>query len=55
MNRTALKQVGVNLLNRDSGSTLFGIGQGSPGTIKTVPGAPGTIDPATGLRPAART
>jgi pilus assembly protein CpaC len=49
MNRTAMKQVGVNLLNRDSGSTLFGIGQGSPGTIKNVPGLPGTIDPATGL------
>jgi pilus assembly protein CpaC len=49
MSRSALKQVGVNLLNRDSGSTLFGIGQGNPGTIKTVPGAPGTIDSATGL------
>jgi pilus assembly protein CpaC len=49
MNRTAMKQIGVNLLNRDTGSTLFGIGQGNPGTIKIVPGAPGTIDEATGL------
>src|SRR4051812_2235140 len=49
MNRTAMKQIGVNLLNRDTGSTLFGIGQGNPGTIKIVPGAPGTIDSATGL------
>jgi pilus assembly protein CpaC len=45
MNRTALKQIGVNLLNRDSGRTLFGIGQGSPGSITT---APGTYDPITG-------
>ena len=38
MNRTVLKQVGVNLLNRDvsSGGTIFGIGQGSPGTIRPV-------------------
>jgi pilus assembly protein CpaC len=45
INRTMLKKIGVNLLNRDSGSTLFGIGQGSPGSITT---QPGTIDPITG-------
>ena len=39
VNRTLLKNVGVNLLSRDnSGGTLFGIGQGSPGTI----GSPAT-------------
>ena len=38
MNRTVLKQVGVNLLNRDvsSGGAIFGIGQGRPGTIRPV-------------------
>jgi pilus assembly protein CpaC len=38
MNRTVLKQVGVNLLNRDtsSGGAIFGIGQGNPGTIKPI-------------------
>jgi pilus assembly protein CpaC len=45
INRSMLKKVGVNLLNRDSGSTLFGIGQGNPGSITT---QPGTIDPITG-------
>ena len=45
INRSMLKKVGVNLLNRDTGNTLFGIGQGSPGSITT---APGTIDPITG-------
>jgi pilus assembly protein CpaC len=45
MNRTLVKQFGVNLLSKDSGSTLFHIGRGSPGTIST---APGTYDPATG-------
>jgi pilus assembly protein CpaC len=45
INRSMLKKVGVNLLNRDSGRTLFGIGQGSPGSITTAPGA---IDPITG-------
>ena len=45
INRSMLKKVGVNLLNRDSGSTLFGIGQGSPGSITT---APGSFNPATG-------
>jgi len=34
VNRSGLKNVGVNLLNRDSSSgTLFGIGRGNPGTI----------------------
>jgi pilus assembly protein CpaC len=50
MNRSLVKQFGVNLLSRDSsGGTLFGIGRGQPGTIDRVPGAPGTIDPETGL------
>jgi pilus assembly protein CpaC len=47
MNRSALKQIGVNLLNRDSGSgSLFGIGQGNPGTINV---AKGPADPLTGV------
>ncbi|MGN6058615.1 MAG: type II and III secretion system protein family protein [Sphingomicrobium sp.] len=33
VNRSALKSVGVNLLNHSSGKTLFSIGQGNPGTI----------------------
>jgi len=49
MNRSALKQIGVNLLNRDSGTgSLFGIGQGNPGTINVAKGA---VDPATGIAP----
>jgi pilus assembly protein CpaC len=38
MNRTVLKEVGVNLLNRDvsNGGAIFGIGQGSPGSITPV-------------------
>jgi pilus assembly protein CpaC len=50
MNRTLVKQFGVNLLSRDrSGGNILGsIGRGNPGTIGTVPGAPGTIDPTTG-------
>ena len=40
VNRSLVKQIGVNLLSRDSsGGTLFGIGQGSPGTFGT-PGTP---------------
>ncbi len=36
VNRTLLKQVGVNLLTRDAtGGFQFGIGQGNPGTIST--------------------
>ncbi len=47
MNRSAIKQIGVNLLNRDTGSTsLFGIGQGNPGTINV---ATGPKDPITGV------
>ena len=49
MNRSLLKVIGVNLLNRDVGSgTLFGIGRGNPGKINTVKGA---VDPATGVAP----
>ena len=34
VNKSALKNIGVNLLNRDSGGgTLFNIGRGNPGTI----------------------
>jgi pilus assembly protein CpaC len=40
VNRDLVKSIGVNLLSRDtSGGFLFGIGQGSPGTITTVDGA----------------
>ena len=47
VNRSMLKKVGVNLLNRDVGSgSLFGIGQGIPGTINV---ATGPTDPLTGL------
>jgi pilus assembly protein CpaC len=52
MNRALVKKFGVNLLSRDSGSAggvLGSIGRGNPGTITTVPGIPGTIDPTTGL------
>ena len=49
VNRSVLKKIGVNLLNRSSGTgTLFGIGQGTPGTINTVSGAP---NPLTGVAP----
>ncbi len=49
INRSMLKKVGVNLLNRDSGSGhLFGIGQGNPGTINVVKGP---ADPVTGVSP----
>ena len=48
VNRSMLKQIGVNLLNRDSGkSTLFGIGRGNPGTINV---ATGPADPVTGVK-----
>jgi pilus assembly protein CpaC len=33
VNRSALKSIGVNLLNHSSGKTLFSIGQGDPGSI----------------------
>ena len=49
INRSMLKKVGVNLLNRDTGTnSLFGIGQGSPGTINTVKGP---ANPITGVQP----
>ena len=49
VNRSFAKQLGVNLLTRDtSGGFLFGIGQGNAGTIKTITDA---IDPATGVKP----
>ena len=35
VNRSALKSVGVNLLNHSSGRTLFNIGQGNAGAIDT--------------------
>jgi pilus assembly protein CpaC len=47
VNRSMLKKVGVNLLNHDSGTGhLFGIGQGSPGSINI---AKGPADPLTGV------
>src|SRR3954447_6158433 len=51
MNRSLVKQFGVNLLSRDNsgGNILGSIGRGNPGTIGTVPGDPGSIDPKTGL------
>jgi len=49
VNRSMLKKIGVNLLNRDVGSgSLFGIGRGSPGTINV---AKGPADPITGAVP----
>ncbi len=48
INRSMLKKVGVNLLNRDSGTGhLFGIGQGNPGTINVVKGP---ANPLTGVQ-----
>jgi pilus assembly protein CpaC len=39
VSRTLVRQIGVNLLNRDnSGGFLFGIGQGNPGNITTITG-----------------
>ena len=47
VNRSLLKKIGVNLLNRDAGTgSLFGIGQGNPGTINV---AKGPADPITGV------
>jgi pilus assembly protein CpaC len=58
MNRSLVKQFGVNLLSKDSGRTLFHIGRGSPGSITTQPGTigadgslTGSIDPASGALP----
>lgn len=48
VSRSAMKNIGVNLLNRHSSSgTLFGIGRGDPGTINTVGGL---TDPLTGVQ-----
>ena len=51
VNRSILKKIGVNLLSRDmtGGGILGNIGRGDPGSIKIVPGAPGTIDSESGL------
>ena len=47
INRSLVKEIGVNLLSRDSsGGTLFGIGRGNAGTIKPITGTP---DPITGV------
>ena len=60
MNRSAVKQIGINLLSKDkSGGTLFHIGRGDPGSITTQPGTvnpvtgaiTGSIDPASGAFP----
>ncbi len=46
VSREFAKSIGVNLLNRDtSGGFLFGVAQGSPGTITTLTGG---LDPTTG-------
>jgi pilus assembly protein CpaC len=46
INRSMLKKVGVNLLNRDVGTgSLFGIGRGNPGTFNV---ATGPTNPLTG-------
>jgi pilus assembly protein CpaC len=48
VSRSLIKQVGVNLLNRDSHSGhIIGIGQGNPGKFNIVNGP---ADPATGLK-----
>jgi pilus assembly protein CpaC len=50
VSRTLVKEIGVNLLNRDTAQGngfLFGIGQGNAGTITDVP--TGITDPSTGL------
>ncbi len=47
VNREISKSIGVNLLSRDSGSFVFGVAQGTPGTISnyTDP-VSGAVDPA---------
>lgn len=48
VSRTLMKQIGVNLLNRDSHSGhIIGIGQGNPGSFNIVNGP---ADPLTGLK-----
>jgi pilus assembly protein CpaC len=47
VNRTLVREIGTNLLSRDStGGFLFGIGRGSPGTINV---ANSPADPVTGV------
>ena len=50
INRSLVKEIGVNLLTRDSmsGRLIGGIGRGNPGTIKPIPGVK---DPVTGWIP----
>ena len=50
MNRSLVKQFGVNLLNGGTSHTghIFGIGRGDPGTINV---AKGPADPVTGVQP----
>jgi pilus assembly protein CpaC len=50
VSRTLAKDIGFNLLTRDSsGGFIFGIGRGTPGTIKTHVGS--TVDPTSGANP----
>jgi len=51
VSRSFVKNLNVNLTNRDRGSFLFGISQGKPGTITTNTGT--AADPATGAPPGA--
>jgi pilus assembly protein CpaC len=59
MNRSLVKQFGINLLSKDHGKTLFHIGRGDPGSITTQPGVydpvtgtiSGNIDPGSGALP----
>ena len=45
VSRSLVRQIGVNLLANDSnGGTLFGIGQGNPGTIPAIPGTGSGFD-----------
>ncbi|MBV9884190.1 MAG: type II and III secretion system protein family protein [Sphingomonadaceae bacterium] len=49
VSRTLLREIGTNLLSRDStGGFLFGIGRGNPGTINVTAGTP---NPVTGVAP----
>ncbi|MBX9882401.1 MAG: type II and III secretion system protein family protein [Sphingomonas sp.] len=44
VSRSFVKNIGVNLQNRDNGNGFtFGLSQGRPGTIGTVPGVPGQV------------
>ncbi len=54
VSRSFVKNIGVNLTSRGSGSFLFNIAQGRQGTITTVPGVPnlpGAAVDANGARP----